>query len=115
MPAIRGRVCYHPCEIACNRTRVDEPVRIHRNRRVEKVEIEKQQGYLDAVFVAIGPQISKQIDIPAHDFAAVEAKQEGVQINWLRSIRLMERDRIEVEVMTLDARAAPNRPAKLKP
>jgi len=29
MPAIHGRVCYHPCENGCNRKRVDEPVSIH--------------------------------------------------------------------------------------
>src|SRR5947208_24193 len=28
MPAIHGRVCYHPCENGCNRKRVDEPVSI---------------------------------------------------------------------------------------
>ena len=29
LPAIMGRVCYHPCETACNRGQVDEPVGIH--------------------------------------------------------------------------------------
>ena len=29
MPAVHGRACYHPCESACNRTQVDEPVSIH--------------------------------------------------------------------------------------
>ena len=29
MPAIMGRVCYHPCETACNRGRLDESVSIH--------------------------------------------------------------------------------------
>lgn len=29
MPAIHGRVCYHPCESACNRANVDESVSIH--------------------------------------------------------------------------------------
>lgn len=29
MPAIHGRVCYHPCESACNRANVDEAVSIH--------------------------------------------------------------------------------------
>jgi len=29
MPAIHGRVCYHPCESNCNRRHVDEPVSIH--------------------------------------------------------------------------------------
>jgi NADPH-dependent glutamate synthase beta subunit-like oxidoreductase len=29
MPAIHGRVCYHPCEDNCNRTHVDSTVSIH--------------------------------------------------------------------------------------
>jgi NADPH-dependent glutamate synthase beta subunit-like oxidoreductase len=28
-PAVHGRVCYHPCEDACNRLAVDSPVGIH--------------------------------------------------------------------------------------
>lgn len=29
MPAIHGRVCYHPCEKGCNRSEIDTPVSIH--------------------------------------------------------------------------------------
>ncbi|NNJ64006.1 MAG: NAD(P)-binding protein, partial [Xanthomonadales bacterium] len=29
MPAIHGRVCYHPCESGCNRRQVDGPISIH--------------------------------------------------------------------------------------
>jgi NADPH-dependent glutamate synthase beta subunit-like oxidoreductase len=29
MPAIHGRVCYHPCESACNRAQLDSAVSIH--------------------------------------------------------------------------------------
>ena len=29
MPAVHGRVCYHPCEDGCNRKDVDSPVSIH--------------------------------------------------------------------------------------
>jgi len=29
MPAVLGRVCYHPCESACNRLRLDSAVSIH--------------------------------------------------------------------------------------
>ena len=29
MPSIHGRVCYHPCESACNRQHVDDSVSIH--------------------------------------------------------------------------------------
>jgi len=29
MPAVHGRVCYHPCESACNRGALDAPVSVH--------------------------------------------------------------------------------------
>ena len=29
MPAVMGRVCYHPCEASCNRAKLDEAVSIH--------------------------------------------------------------------------------------
>jgi NADPH-dependent glutamate synthase beta subunit-like oxidoreductase len=29
LPAVHGRVCYHPCEDSCNRKEVDSPVSIH--------------------------------------------------------------------------------------
>ncbi|MFC1235149.1 NAD(P)-binding protein [Vibrio sp. F74] len=43
LPAIHGRVCYHPCETACNRTDVDQPVSIHAvERYLGDVAIEKK-------------------------------------------------------------------------
>ncbi len=32
-PAIHGRVCYHPCETACNRKDLDDPIGIHNVER----------------------------------------------------------------------------------
>ncbi|MHB8230088.1 MAG: FAD-dependent oxidoreductase, partial [Vulcanimicrobiaceae bacterium] len=29
LPAVHGRVCYHPCETKCNRAQLNEPVAIH--------------------------------------------------------------------------------------
>ena len=34
LPATTGRVCYHPCETACNRARFDEAVSIHAVERM---------------------------------------------------------------------------------
>jgi len=34
MPAVTGRVCYHPCEAACNRGSFDQPVAIHAIERM---------------------------------------------------------------------------------
>jgi formate dehydrogenase beta subunit len=45
--------------------------------------------------------------MPAHEFEADEAAEEGVEIHWLRTIRSIERDRMTVEVMELDANGRP--------
>ncbi|WP_445955777.1 NAD(P)-binding protein [Yeosuana sp.] len=266
MPAVMGRVCYHPCEDGCNRTFIDSPVSIHalerflgdeairknwkvkfdkkpdgkrvlvvgagpsglsaayhltrlghtveiheagpmaggmmhfgipayrlpRNmldqeverikgmgvkivldHKVENVLEEKKAGSFDAAFIAVGAHLSKKIDIPgrdagkildaisflkqveqgekpkigrkvaiygggntamdaartakrmgaseatiiyrrdrkhmaAHEFEAEEALEEGIKINWLRTIKAMDEETFTVEVMRLeDGRPVP--------
>ncbi|MBT8080976.1 MAG: NAD(P)-binding protein [Gammaproteobacteria bacterium] len=264
MPAIHGRVCYHPCESACNRIHTDSAVSIHAverflgdlalekgwqfekpgkstgrkilvvgagpsglsaayhlacmgheveireagpiaggmihfgipayrmprkelqaeidriaelgvkitlDHRVDDVLKEKEEGGFDAVFIAVGAHISKKIDIPnrdagkildavsflsgakegeapqlgrrvavygggntamdaartakrlgaepmiiyrrdrssmpAHDFEADEALEEGVQIHWLRTIKEIDRSTFKVEIMELDENNRP--------
>ena len=265
LPAVHGRVCYHPCEGSCNRKEVDSSVSIHAverflgdqallqgwkvkidappsgkrvlvvgggpsglsaayhlarlghaveiheagpmaggmmhfgipayrlprheleneirriedmgvkivlNRKVQDILAEKQAGKFDAVFVAIGAHISKRVDIPArdagkildavsflrqaasgqapllgrrvaiygggntamdaartakrlgaeealiiyrrdrdhmpaHSFEADEAMEEGVKINWLRTIKEIDQTHIQVEVMKINAEGYP--------
>jgi NADPH-dependent glutamate synthase beta subunit-like oxidoreductase len=272
LPAIHGRVCYHPCEDGCNRAEVDEPVkihaterflgdlaiernweapvhprpsgkrilvigsgpaglsaayhltrlghsveiyegaekpggmmrygipayrlprdildaeierietmgvRIHLNRKVTNLKREKEDGGFDAVFAAVGAHIATQVDIPArdaskildavsflkgvesgtstvmgrrvavygggntamdtartakrlgaseamiiyrrdrehmpaHEFEAQEAEDEGVKINWLRTIKEFDDDRIQVEVMEIDANGRPQPTGKFE-
>jgi len=266
MPAVHGRVCYHPCEQSCNREQVDGAVSIHQierflgdmaieqgwmpsftsrktgkrilvigagpsglsaayqlarightveireagtvaggmmhfgipayrlprkilrsevariekmgvkirlNSKVDNLQEAKETGAFDAVFVAVGAHISKKINIPvreagkildavsylhdvnegnkpmlgrrvaiygggntaidaartakrlgaeetliiyrrdmehmpAHSFEAEEAMEEGVKINWLRSIYEIDEDQIKVEKMALDEDGRPH-------
>ncbi|OOZ40562.1 glutamate synthase [Solemya pervernicosa gill symbiont] len=152
----------------------DMGVKIHLNHRIEDVQTEKEKGNFQAVFVAVGAHISKNIDVPArdakgmmdavsflksvengepvqlgrrvaiygggntamdaarvakrmgvdeamiiyrrdrdnmaaHDFEADEALEEGVKINWLRTIKEVDGGTIEVEIMELgeDGRPQP--------
>lgn len=45
--------------------------------------------------------------MPAHDFEADEAIEEGVKINWLRTIREIDRTTFKVEIMELDENGWP--------
>jgi NADPH-dependent glutamate synthase beta subunit-like oxidoreductase len=64
LPAIAGRVCYHPCEVACNRGRLDEAVGIHAverflgDRAIERgwrVEAEAEPSGRRVLVVGAGP------------------------------------------------------------
>ena len=48
MPAIMGRVCYHPCESACNRGQLDEAVGINAVERFLGDEALKRGWKFDA-------------------------------------------------------------------
>src|SRR6516225_1668604 len=272
LPAIHGRVCYHPCETACNRANLDSAVSIHAverflgdlalnrgwrfsppptrsGRRVlvigagpsglsaayhlarlgHEVEIrdageqpggmmrygipayrlprdvldaelgriaglgvrltlghrvtdlaaERADGAFDAVFAAVGAHLSKRVDIPAadtgrivdalsflssvaqgarpvigrrvavygggntamdaarvarrlgaqdtmivyrrtraqmpaHEEEAADAEQEGVRINWLRTIAAFDGPELTVEVMELDDQGKPHPTGRLE-
>jgi NADPH-dependent glutamate synthase beta subunit-like oxidoreductase len=45
--------------------------------------------------------------MPAHDFEADEALEEGVTINWLRTIKEIDRSTFKVEIMELDENGRP--------
>ncbi len=266
LPAVHGRVCYHPCESACNRLELDSAVSIHgverylgdlaiergwgfepvvpptgrrvlvvgsgpsglsaayhlarlghgvvvrdnapepggmmrygipayrlprsildaeigrlrdlgvsfeQDHRVADLEAERRDGGFDAVFVAVGAHLSKRVDIPnmdaarvldaveflravetgeqapltgrvavygggntamdaarvakrvgasdsvivyrrtreqmpAHEEEAADAEEEGIRINWLRTIADMGDDDLTVEVQELDEHGKPH-------
>ena len=45
--------------------------------------------------------------MPAHDFEADEALEEGIKINWLRTIKEIDKSTFKVEVMELDENGRP--------
>ncbi len=70
MPAIHGRVCYHPCENACNRGEIDTSVSIHAVERFLGDEAVKQGWSVD-----IAPDTGKKI-------AIIGAGPSGLSAAW---------------------------------
>ncbi len=52
--------------------------------------------------------------MPAHDFEADEALEEGIKINWLRTIKEIDRSTFKVEVMELDESGRPQPTGKFE-
>ncbi len=52
LPAVHGRVCYHPCEDHCNRTQMDAPVSIHAIERFLG-DLALQEGWQIPVSTAV--------------------------------------------------------------
>ncbi len=147
-------------------------IKIASRHRVTDLEAERREGSFDAVFVAVGAHLSKRVDIPAmdagpivdavtflrgvasgeppqigrrvavygggntaidaartarrlgaeealivyrrtrermpaHEEEAQDAEREGVRMNWLRTIKAFQGERLQVEVMELDEDGVP--------
>ena len=52
--------------------------------------------------------------MPAHDFEADEALEEGIKINWLRTIKEIDRSTFKVEIMELDENSRPQPTGKFE-
>ena len=71
MPSIHGRVCYHPCESACNRGHVDESVSIHAVERFLG-DLALEQGWV--------PEITAQAS--GKKILVVGAGPSGLSAAW---------------------------------
>ena len=66
-PAIHGRVCYHPCEVACNRADLDGAVSIHSVER-----------YLGDLAIEKGWKFIKPVDASGHRVLIIGAGPAGL-------------------------------------
>ncbi|TAN75082.1 MAG: FAD-dependent oxidoreductase [Gallionella sp.] len=57
LPAVMGRVCYHPCESSCNRKQIDAPVGINSVERFLGDEAIKRGWQFDAPAAATGKRV----------------------------------------------------------
>jgi len=88
-----------------------EPVKLGRrvaiygggNTAMDAARTAKRLGAEEAVIIYRRDRAS----MPAHDFEAEEALEEGVKINWLRTIKEVNATTFTVEVMRLDEDGRP--------
>jgi formate dehydrogenase major subunit len=81
LPAICGRVCTRPCEIACRRNLLDEPVGIdYLKRYAADMDLESQVHYVPKVAASNGKKVAIIGGGPAGLSAAYFLAQRGYQI-----------------------------------
>lgn len=73
------------------------------NTAMDAARVAKRMGAEEAVII----YRRDREKMAAHKFEAEEAMEEGVKINWLRTIKAMDENILEVEVMELDEDGRP--------
>ncbi|KQX65739.1 NAD(P)-binding protein [Angustibacter sp. Root456] len=68
------------------------------NTAMDAARVARRLGAQDAVVV----YRRTRAQMPAHEDEAADAEQEGVRLNWLRTITAFEGPQLQVEVMELD-------------
>ena len=73
------------------------------NTAMDAARTAKRLGATEAMIIYRRDRSS----MPAHDFEADEAMEEGIKIKWLRTIKEIDRSTFKVEVMELDENGRP--------
>jgi 2-oxoacid:acceptor oxidoreductase delta subunit (pyruvate/2-ketoisovalerate family) len=113
-PAIMGRVCYHPCETACNRAEVDTAVGINSVERFLGDEAIRQEWQLPAPAAATGKRVlvvgagpsglsaAYQLRRLGHDVEIHEAgSQAGGMMRYGIPTFRLPRDILDIEIARL--------------
>ncbi len=80
------------------------------NTAMDAARTAKRLGAVEAMIIYRRDRSS----MPAHDFEADEAIEEGITINWLRTIKEIDRSTFKVEVMELDEEGRPQPTGKFE-
>ncbi len=88
LPAICGRVCHHPCELACNRTQTDGAVGIEFLKRfVADMDLGKKEPYLPAKKAPKGKKVAIVGGGPGGITAAYYLAVEGYDVTIFEAMQ----------------------------
>jgi NADPH-dependent glutamate synthase beta subunit-like oxidoreductase len=80
------------------------------NTAMDAARVARRLGAEDTVIV----YRRTRAQMPAHEEEAVDAEEEGIRINWLRTISSMNEHELTVEVQELDERGRPHGTGKFE-
>src|SRR5947208_2452041 len=96
MPSVTGRVCYHPCEKACNRAEHDEPIGIRCGVRAGRdIGWDELRSY-PAAFLALGQDVGRRLPVEG-----IEARGVIGALEFLREAGLGRPVKIGRQVLVI--------------
>lgn len=114
IPAITGRVCYHPCEEKCNRSRYDQPLAIHSLERlvgdyglglaIEKPKITEKERVAVVGSGPAGLAAAYHLIKRGYSVTVFEAESElGGMLRWGIPQYRLPRDILDKEIASIEA------------
>lgn len=114
IPAITGRVCYHPCEEECNRSRYDQPLAIHSLERlvgdyglglaIEKPKITEKERVAVVGSGPAGLAAAYHLIKRGYSVTVFEAESElGGMLRWGIPQYRLPRDILDKEIASIEA------------
>jgi NADPH-dependent glutamate synthase beta subunit-like oxidoreductase len=92
-PSICGRVCPHPCESACNRDQIDEPLAIHSIERfLADLDLNAGKRYMPEIKARKEDKVAIVGSGPAGLTCAYYLAQEGYQVTIFEKAPVLGRD-----------------------
>jgi NADPH-dependent glutamate synthase beta subunit-like oxidoreductase len=89
-PSICGRVCHHPCEAACNRDQIDDPVATRAiERYIADLDLKADKRYMPEIKDQKGEKVAIVGSGPAGLACAYYLAQEGYQVTVLEQAAVL--------------------------
>ena len=96
MPTVTGRVCHHPCETACNRSKMDSAIAIHNVERfLGEQALMRGWDYPMSPLPANAPAVAVVGAGPAGCSAAYHLRRQGIKVTLFEAVEDRREDLVE--------------------